>query len=96
MGSQQPVIAVAVDAGRRDQPGQLLQELEGREDERGAALEVGVSEAVEEACVRRGQRVLSPRGVEPLQREGPRARSTAPAARVRRGPAPPRARSRPR
>jgi hypothetical protein len=41
MRCEEPVVAVAVDVGRRDQAREPFEQLERREEERGAALEVG-------------------------------------------------------
>jgi hypothetical protein len=42
MGGEHAVVAVAMDAGRRDQAREALEQVERGEQERGAALEVGL------------------------------------------------------
>ena len=64
------MVAVAVDLAWRDQAGQALEQLEGREDQRVAALEVGLGEAEEEPRLGRGEGALAIQAVEPLQGEG--------------------------
>ena len=45
---QDAVIAMAVEAGWRDQPGRASQELERGEQDRGTAVEVGTGQAIEQ------------------------------------------------
>jgi hypothetical protein len=58
-------------AGWWNESRQALQEIEGRKDELGPALEVGLGESVEEACLGRRERRLPVDRMEPLQGEGP-------------------------
>ena len=48
VGGEDPVVAVTVDAGRREDLGEAVQELQGREAQGGAAGEVGPWEEVED------------------------------------------------
>ncbi|MCJ7630600.1 MAG: hypothetical protein MUO50_19670 [Longimicrobiales bacterium] len=48
IGGKDAVVAVAVDAGRRENLGQTIQELQGREPEGGAARRIGPWEEVED------------------------------------------------
>lgn len=47
------MVAVAVGAGRGDEPGEALQELEGREEDLGAPVGGGARESAEEPGVGR-------------------------------------------
>jgi hypothetical protein len=49
--SQNAVVAVAMNARRRDELGEGLEELEGREEQLGAAVDIGFGEAVEKAAL---------------------------------------------
>ncbi len=51
IGSQHTVVAMAVDPRGRDEPGDSLEELEGREQQLGAAVDVGFGEAVEKTTL---------------------------------------------
>ena len=64
------MVAVAVHAGRRDEPGDALQELEGREQDLGAAVGRGPWEAVEQSGLWRGEAGRAARGVKPFEGEG--------------------------
>ncbi len=49
--SENPVVAVAMHARGRDELGEGLEELERREQQLGATMDVGLGEAVEEAAL---------------------------------------------
>jgi hypothetical protein len=69
--NQDPVVAVPMDAGRWNEPGQALEELEGSEAKHFAAVHIGLREPIHPASLRRGERLETGGGVEPLQGERP-------------------------
>ena len=71
MGSQDPVVAVPVDARRRYEAGQAVEQLKGREAKLVATVQIGLGEPVDEASLRRAEGRDAGRGVEPLQGERP-------------------------
>jgi hypothetical protein len=70
VGRENAVVAVAMGAGRRDQPGESLEELEGREPQAEAAVGEGAGEPVEEASVALAKGWLAGEGVEAVEGEG--------------------------
>jgi hypothetical protein len=64
------VVPMAVHAGRWDEPGEALQELEGGEHDLGAPIGRGFGEPIEEPCVGRGEGGRSAQGVKALEGEG--------------------------
>ena len=71
IGSQDSVVAVSMDARRWYEPEQSLEQFEGREAKLMAVVHIGLGEPVDQASLRRGERLESGRGVEPLQGERP-------------------------
>jgi hypothetical protein len=67
--SQNPVVAVTMDARRRDELGESVKEFEGREQQLGATMDVGFGEAVEKAALGRREGGGGFEGVQPLERE---------------------------
>ncbi len=65
------MVAMAMDAGRRNEPGQAVEQLEGCEAELMTAVHIGLGEPVDQASVRRGERLEAGGGVEPLKGERP-------------------------
>jgi len=65
------VVAVPMDAGRWNEPGQALEELEGSEAKHFATVHIGLGEPIHQASLRRGERPDTGGGVEPLQGERP-------------------------
>jgi hypothetical protein len=61
---------MAVHAGRGDEPGEALQELEGREEDLDAPVRRGPWEAVEQSGLWRGEGGRAAEGVEALEGEG--------------------------
>jgi hypothetical protein len=62
LGGEDPVVTVTVDAGGRENLGQAVQELEGREAQGGAAGEVGLWEEVEDLVGAVGDKVEAVEG----------------------------------
>lgn len=60
-----------MDAGWRNEAGQALEELEGREVKRLATVQIGLGEPVDQAGLGRGERPDAGGGVKPLQGERP-------------------------
>jgi len=71
VGGEDPVVAMAMDAGRWYEPGQSLEQFEGSETKHLAAVHIGLGEPVDQAGLRRGERLESGGGVKPLQSERP-------------------------
>jgi len=65
------VVAVSVDAGRRHEAGESVEQLKGREAKLVAAVHIGLGEPVDQASLRRGERLETGGGVKPLQSERP-------------------------
>ncbi len=65
------MIAVSMDARRRNEPGQAVEQLKGREAKHFAAVPVGLEEPVDQASLRRGERLDAAGGVESLEGERP-------------------------
>jgi hypothetical protein len=65
------VVAVPMDAGRWNEPGQAVEELEGSEAKHFATVHIGLGEPIHQASLRRGERLETGGGVEPLQGERP-------------------------
>ena len=65
------MVAVPMDARRRHEAGQALEQLEGCEAKGLATVHIGLGEAVDQAGLRRGERPDAGGGVKPLQRERP-------------------------
>jgi hypothetical protein len=65
------VVAVPVDARRWYEAGQAVEELEGSEAKRLATVQIGLGEPIDQAGLRRGERLDTGGGVEPLQGERP-------------------------
>jgi hypothetical protein len=57
------VVAVPVDARRRNEAGQAVEQLEGSEAKRLATAQIGLGEPVDQASLRRGERLESGGGV---------------------------------
>jgi hypothetical protein len=70
VGRQDAVVAVAMRAGRGNQPGESLEELEGGEPEGGAAVGEGAGQGVDESGLGPPEVGGAGGGVEPVQREG--------------------------
>ena len=64
------VVPVAVHAGRGDEPGDALQELEGGEQDLGAPIGRGFGEAIEEPGLGRSEAGRAAQGVEALEGKG--------------------------
>ena len=64
---------MAMDARRRNEAGQAVEELEGGEAKHFAAVHIGLGEPVDQASLRRGERLETGGGVESLRAKGPRA-----------------------
>jgi hypothetical protein len=60
-----------MDAGRRHEPGQAVEELEGGEAKLVAAVHIGLGEPIHQASLRRGERLEIGGGVKPRQGERP-------------------------
>ncbi|MDA0330334.1 MAG: hypothetical protein O2958_15185, partial [Gemmatimonadetes bacterium] len=71
VGSEDPVVAVAVEARGWDEASQALEQLEGSEAKRLATVHIGLGEPVDQAGVGRRERPDAGRCVEPLQGERP-------------------------
>jgi hypothetical protein len=65
------VVAVSMDAGRRNEAGQALEQLEGCEAKLLATVHIGLGKPVDQTSFRRRERLETGRGVEPLQGERP-------------------------
>ena len=62
---------MAMDARRRNEPGQSLEQLKGSEAKLLATLHIGLGEPIHQASLRRGERVETGGGMKPLQCERP-------------------------
>jgi len=60
-----------MDAGRRHEPGQAVEELERSEAKLLAAVHIGLGEPIPQASLRRGEGLEAGGGVKPLQGERP-------------------------
>ncbi len=65
------MVAVPVDARRRHEAGQAVEQLKGREAKLFATVHIGLGEPIHQASLRRGERLESGGGVKPLQGERP-------------------------
>jgi ferrochelatase len=65
------VVAMSVNARRRNEPGQAVEQLEGCEVKHCTAVQIGLGEAIHQPSVRRGDRLDTGGGVESLQGERP-------------------------
>jgi hypothetical protein len=70
------VVTMAMDARRRNEPGQAVEQLEGSEAKYFATVHIGLGEPIHQASVRRGERLETGGGVESLQ--GKRSPRTVP------------------
>jgi len=57
------VVAMPMDAGRWHEPGQAVEQFEGREAKHLATVHIGLGEPLDQASLRRGERLESGRGV---------------------------------
>ena len=65
------MVAVAVEARGWNEAGQAVKQFEGREGKLVATVHIGLGESVDQAGLRRGERLESGGGVKPLQSERP-------------------------
>ena len=65
------MIAMPMDAGRRHEAGQAVEELEGWEAKHLATVHIGLGEPIHQASLRRGERLEIGGGVKPFQGERP-------------------------
>ena len=65
------MVAMAMDAWRRNEAGQALEQFEGSETKHLATVHIGLGEPVDQASLRRGERLESGRCVKPLQSKRP-------------------------
>ncbi len=63
------MVAVPMDAGRRNEAGQSLEQLEGCEAKHFAAVHIGLGEPIHQASFRRGERLDAAGGAESFQGE---------------------------
>ena len=62
---------MTMDARRRNEPGQAVEQLVGSEAKLLAAVHIGLGEPIHQASLRRGERLETGGGVKPLQGERP-------------------------
>jgi hypothetical protein len=65
------VVAVPMDAGRWNEPGQAVEQPEGGEAKHFATVNIGLGEPIHQASLRRGERLETGGCMEPLQGERP-------------------------
>jgi hypothetical protein len=71
VGSEDAVVAMAMDARRRNEAGRAVEQLEGSEAKLVVTVHIGLGEPVDQASLRRGERPDAGGGVKTLQGERP-------------------------